>query len=498
MKNTASPQTAILTIVSNNYLHFARTMMQSATAHHPAAKMYCVIVDADLSHAKALSSEFEAISVDSLNLPLGDEFFFQYSILELNTAVKPWAIEYLLNQGNDKVIYVDPDIHFYGPMVEIESALSDGMDIVLTPHLLAPIEDDLAPSELDIRRSGTYNLGFCSVRDSENTRRFLRWWQGKLTRSCVVDTKSGVFVDQSWIDLVPGLFEGVAILRHPGYNVAYWNLAQRPVTVADSGGYSAGDMPLVFFHFSGLDPFNPERFSKHQNRASLSTLGPAKALVKDYVASVLNNDAKKYFALPYGYGNFENGEKIPDAFRKLYRNSETVRQQMGLSPFDHPAVLNAAYTAIAVDGLLPSNAMVAAWQVREDLQIIFPLRDANSIRDYYHWFATDPTIADTFSSSVLEHHREIIEAFGAPNRTTTNASTASANDDYTHNARRIQLLYAYILGRAPDMEGLHFHIGLCNQPFGFLRAWKAIGLSQESKRKPALLNRLMKALVHSG
>ena len=44
--------TAVVTIVSNNYLHFARTLMQSVARHHPEADRYCVIVDRDPSHAE--------------------------------------------------------------------------------------------------------------------------------------------------------------------------------------------------------------------------------------------------------------------------------------------------------------------------------------------------------------------------------------------------------------------------------------------------------------
>ena len=243
-----------MTIVSNNYLHFARTMLQSAKQQHPEYALYCVIVDRNLSHAVALSSEFEAISFEKLNLPLGEEFLFQYNILELNTAVKPWTIEYLFERGYDNVIYVDPDICFYGRMTDVEQMLSTNTDIVLTPHLLAPVTDDKQPRELDIRRAGTYNFGFCALRDSTNTRKFLRWWQSKLTRDCVNDPDRGLFVDQSWIDLVPGLFDNVGILRHKGYNVAYWNIAQRPLTKRDAHRYFVDDDPLVFFHFSGLDP----------------------------------------------------------------------------------------------------------------------------------------------------------------------------------------------------------------------------------------------------
>ena len=269
---TKPQRTAIVTIVSNNYLHFARTMLQSAKQHHPEHALCCVIVDQDLQYAAAHSAEFEAISYEKLGLPLGEEFLFQYNILELNTAVKPWAISYLFERGYDQVIYVDPDIYFYKRMHEVEQLLSETSEIVLTPHLLAPINDDKQPRELDIRRAGAYNFGFCALRCSANTRNFLRWWQSKLTRDCVNDADRGLFVDQSWIDLVPGLFDNVSILRHQGYNVAYWNIAQRQLIKLGELGYFIEQKPLIFFHFSGLDPSNAEVFSKHQTRFTLSTV----------------------------------------------------------------------------------------------------------------------------------------------------------------------------------------------------------------------------------
>lgn len=495
MKNVDLHKTAILTIVSNNYLHFARTMLQSAKQHHEGAKMYCVIVDTDLSYAKALSSEFEAIPLEKLKLPLGDEFLFQYSILELNTAVKPWAIEYVLERGHDKVIYVDPDIYFYGPMTEVELMLSAGTDILLTPHLLAPVADDKTPSELDIRRAGTYNFGFCAVKDSANTRDFLMWWQRKLTRDCVVDLDKGFFVDQGWIDLVPGLFENVGILRHSGYNVAYWNLAQRPLHQSAEGRYFAGNAPLVFFHFSGLDPFKPNAFSKHQNRFTLSTLGPARAVVENYTATVLKNAAETYDSLKYGFGYFANNENIPDAFRKLYRSSENIRKETGPLPFNNPSAMNAPYTNISFGGMSPSNAMVSIWKERIDLQMTFPLTDADSIKEYYRWFALDPLIEQHFPNSVLSHHKEMIKHFDKLSEGNSKIGTKSPDKTRVRNVKRVQRLYACILGRAPDMEGLRLYSELCRKPFGFIRAWKAIGMSQESKVKPNVAIRMFKALM---
>ena len=38
----------------------------------------------------------------------------------------------------------------------------------------------------------------------------------KAHRDCVVDLNRGLFVDQKWMDLVPGLFDGVYVQRHEG------------------------------------------------------------------------------------------------------------------------------------------------------------------------------------------------------------------------------------------------------------------------------------------
>jgi hypothetical protein len=494
MKNAGAENLAIFTIVSNNYLHFARTMLQSARSHHAGASLYCVIVDTDLSYAKALASEFETISIANLNLPLGDEFLFQYSILELNTAVKPWALEYLLDRGHDSVVYVDPDIYFYWNMTEVESSLLSGTNILLTPHLLAPMVDAKTPSELDIRRSGAYNLGFCAVRESANTRQFLRWWQQKLTRNCVMDLENGIFVDQGWIDLVPGLFEKVGILRHPGYNVAYWNLAQRPINRDSSGAYLIGSAPLIFFHYSGLDLFDPNCLSKHENRFTLSTLGLAAELIENYVQAVLQNRASDYVQLEYGFGHFDSGDNVPAEIRKLYRMSETFKAQMGAKPFSNVVAMNDPFIEFTASHESPTNAMVAVWMDRQDLQTIFPLKSVDSIHEFYRWFINDPVLSGRFPDIVMAHHKEVVEkwrrkSFGDKRRERTRESGKGP--------RRVLHLYAHILGRKVDPAGFRSYGEMCNTSLGYLRAWRHIGFSAESRGKPRLLRRISKALIFS-
>jgi glycosyltransferase involved in cell wall biosynthesis len=332
--------TAIFTIVSNNYLHFARTLLKSVVEQHPEAKRYCVIVDRDLSHARELSNEFETIPMSAINLPDGDNFIYQYTILELNTAVKPWAMQYLLKAGYDEVIYIDPDIRLYRPLNEVIGLLRSGSDIVLTPHLLEPIREDYKPTELDIRRAGTYNLGFCAVRSRNNVHSMLEWWQGKLRHDCVIEFEKGIFVDQSWMDLVPGLFERVAILRHQGYNVAYWNIGERLLVRKMEEITVKGD-PLVFFHFSGMNPENTHPVSKHQNRFTYDNLNPVvRDLFEDYAKSVIANGIDRYKIISYGFSCYDNGEPIADLERVRFRKDAYLQTECGGRPFAHPELLS--------------------------------------------------------------------------------------------------------------------------------------------------------------
>ena len=341
--------TAVVTIVSNNYLHFARTLMQSVALHHPEADRYCVIVDRDLSHGVALAPEFQCIEFDQLNLPDGDDFLFQYNILELNTAVKPWALEHLLRRGYQNVLYIDPDIELYRPLDEVFAQLAAGVELVLTPHLLTPVLDALTPSELDIRRAGTYNLGFCALRGGPNMLAMLEWWQGKLRRDCVIAHDRGIFVDQSWMDLTPGMFPNVAVLRVPGYNLAYWNIAQRPV-VQDKERVMVLGEPLAFFHYSGLNPLDPQPVSRHQNRFTLDSVGPTlRGLIEDYCARVQANNIAHYRKLTYSFGHYDDGVPIADAERSRFRTSDELRSLALGKPFACRPLLSTT---------LPANASV--------------------------------------------------------------------------------------------------------------------------------------------
>lgn len=333
--------TAVFSIVSPNYRHYARVLMDSVQRNHPEWDRFVLLVGGEPSATERDAEPFTTVPLEALSLPNPRQFCFRYTILELNTAVKPWMFEHLFARGYDRVIYLDPDIFVYSPLVELDAISTDAF-LTLTPHLTGSISgDEHHPSERTIGQAGTYNLGFLAVTRRPSLARFLAWWQEKLEFQCVVDPARGLFVDQKWMDLAPGLFPDVAILRHDGYNVAYWNLEQRTV-VTERGTTTVNGQPLRFFHFSGLDPAQPDVVSKH-GMLPLAEVGDARKLIEDYGVAVRAAGYASFRKAPYAFGVFTDGTRLPDVARVAYRNSTALQAACGSDPFQHPELFRGLY-----------------------------------------------------------------------------------------------------------------------------------------------------------
>lgn len=207
----------------------------------------------------------------------------RYSRVELCFALKPFLIARLLADGHEQVHYVDADCHAYRglePLVEDLRAA----DLLLTSHCLSPIPDDgRTPTALTVLRAGAFNAGYLGVRATRQGHEFAQWLCSMTECQAYNRPAEGMCGDQRWLDLAPSLFPGLAMCRHRGANVAYWNLHERPLARDDQGCVSAGGEPLLFFHFSGFDPSRPEQLSRHQNRHALIAGEPLHGLVQDYL-----------------------------------------------------------------------------------------------------------------------------------------------------------------------------------------------------------------------
>ena len=235
---------------------------------------------------------------------------FKYNIVEFCTSIKPFCIEYLMWEGYDKIVYIDPDVYFYNDIGETFKAL-DKYDCVLTPHMLSPMPSDGAfPVEQDILKTGVYNLGFGAWKASSKVVDFIRWWETKLQNQCFHKLESHQFVDQWWMGLAP-CFLDTHIIKDVGYNCAYWNLHERDIRrdIDSKKWMVAGVLssehckstPLVFYHFSGLDYQRPANISKYQNRFAFDLIPWATDLFLEYLQELHPLNATNISKIPYYY-----------------------------------------------------------------------------------------------------------------------------------------------------------------------------------------------------
>ncbi len=298
----------IFTIVARNYLPYARVLMRSAKQLAPNTKRIVILCDRDAGNSLDKESDFELIHIETLEIPDFPQMALQYSLVELNTAVKPFCFKWLANNEHQKLIYLDPDIKLYGSIEPVLDLL-DQNSIVLTPHLTEPISDQARPNEIDMLRVGAYNLGFLALKNSSETQRFLDWWCERLQNHCLINPDGGLFVDQKWIDLAPGLFEGVHISRHNGLNIAYWNLSHRDITYRESTLY-CNDQMLIFIHYSGIDATR-QIFSVHQNRFTFKDLPHIiKQLANDYMIELNQSGLMQEKQAAYEYDLLHDGERL--------------------------------------------------------------------------------------------------------------------------------------------------------------------------------------------
>lgn len=372
-------RTAVFTIASRNYFAFVRTLMGSLEQSNPDWERYVVVADEISEEFQSIIRNFSLLSLQELDLPEKEKMLFRYTIMELNTAVKPFAFETLFEKkGFDKVVYLDPDIFVYEKMREVEEALDNGLHFVLTPHLTGRLEEDgKMPDEPAIMRAGIYNLGFIALRRADTTLEMLRWWQKKLEKQCIVAVEEGIFVDQKWMDLIPGRYSDVFILRHEGYNVAYWNLPHRNASVRNNKFYFNGQR-LVFFHFSGLDPKNLFLLSKHSDRYRTRELGILMELVKQYADRVLKNDFNSWKRFSYSFDIFYDGRPVNELFRYIYRNREDIQKTCGNDPFACSSVFYETYRQEVVTSLKEY-----LWRSRRDLQKAYP--EGYCSKEYISW-----------------------------------------------------------------------------------------------------------------
>lgn len=382
-----------LTICAANYLPFAKVLAKSFIQNHPESKFYLLLVDGDVSDI-----EFELVQgmeiIRPSDLDINHETFLRmtvyYDVTELSTALKPKGLKYLLENGSDIAIYLDPDIQVFSELTEVKEHLTSS-NIALTPHTLHGIpKDDLRPSDKDIMSSGTFNLGFIAVKKSDQSYEFLEWWNARLEFDCISEIENNLFTDQRWIDFVPSYFN-FSVIRDYGYNVAYWNLHERALAKYNEK-IEVNGQPLRFMHFSGYRPDKPWILSKYvadKPRVTISQQPVFKTLAEKYGLDAQRFGWQSETAIAYGYSNVNRYFELKSSLRRKYRDQviDAHRGKCEFPPLPTDSVSAFARWAegrTSQSGKL-SGALYDIWKSRPDLQSAFPFAASSDAERFVSW-----------------------------------------------------------------------------------------------------------------
>jgi hypothetical protein len=319
--------THIFTSFTFSYLDRARVLAWTLRRQHPDWTIWAVITDKEPDGFRFdLSREdFDRVLyVEDLFPQNTEAWLFQHGLVEACTAVKARALLHIMESGDaERIVYLDPDIAVFNPLDPVMELL-DQHSIVVTPHQVDPEpasnRQAIIDNEIATLQHGDFNLGFLAVNNDEESRRLAKWWDERLTDWCFDRLDLGIFVDQKWCNLVPCFFDGVKVLRDPGYNVASWNISRRKVSIDSMGNILANDVPLRFFHFTKLGSVGDTMTRRYA--------GPDTDVHEIWWWYRHEVERRREESIPQGwwhYGSFENGDPIPIEMRRVYRDRKDLQ-----------------------------------------------------------------------------------------------------------------------------------------------------------------------------
>jgi hypothetical protein len=314
----------VFTSAAVNYLPKVRMLCRSIKQHHPEATVHLALADERPDWLTTEGEPFDSIlEIPKLAIAEWRGWTFRHAIVELATAIKPFALAHLLAQpGCTRVLYFDPDMVLFSRVDDILAARDAG-NVALTPHQTKPEQtvDAIIDNEIASLKMGVFNLGFVGVSNTAEGRRFADWWADRCYRFCRAEVANGLFTDQKWVNFAPIFFDGVAIIKSARHNVATWNLTTRSMVGDAASGFRVDGEPLGFYHFTGFDS------GAHRIMAIKNAGGNASVqqLIAWYERETAFDDRDPASATPWAFGRFSDGTRIEAHHRWIYREARDLQ-----------------------------------------------------------------------------------------------------------------------------------------------------------------------------
>jgi hypothetical protein len=309
------------TVTSNQYLFLAIGLAKSIKRTDPGARVLMCLNEENYSFASPYLEHFDhVILAKELGFSNFYHHMFKHNAYEASGSCKARLMLYALNkfQDEDHFVFLDADMKVFGPFDEIKESLNHH-SIILTPHILeSGIYEDA------FLTAGVFNTGFFAIKRSAESYHFLNWWTDRIEKACFNEQDKGLFLEQKWLDHAPSFFN-VNICKHPGYNVAAWNLHQRKIEMSTVGDYKVNGQPLRLFHFTGIYLFWKKYIEFLNSRYGLSNLGPEiERIVNQYISELVQVGIDVSTNVSWSYDYYADGKRIAMDARLAFRQNHQM------------------------------------------------------------------------------------------------------------------------------------------------------------------------------
>lgn len=349
MSEANAQKVTVYTLCTPRYFDRAAALMESIAKHCPAWSRVVFVVGYPKGKDWPSEMPAECRRVEDIYQGNFGTVAFQYNAFELLCYCKYVAGLNLMQYASGKIIYLDADIIVYHGAKKIETTL-DQHAALICPHITTPYPEDGGwPNTELLTLNGCYNMGFFAWNNSGEGNRWIIYMEGYLRQRCYALPWQGMFADQKIADITVPLFE-VTIARQRGWNVASWNLHDRPLSFSDGDWECAGE-PLAFFHYSGVKMGAEERLFQGEFNLSRRSSTPKEVeqLVRDYRKCC----EKWKSCLPQqsdSYHTFTDGSPIAPRLRRQYGASLKWHEKIS-EPFSSKQLREKSYWMQNLDKL---------------------------------------------------------------------------------------------------------------------------------------------------
>lgn len=242
------------TIITANYFPKALALFRSLQQFDEKVQLQVLIAD-----NKEVTGSYiipEAISLLPANRLSGyslvNDLYKKYAHYDMDSfrwSLKSLFVSWLLENGFEKVMYIDCDMFFVNPYDFLFAEL-DHSAILLTPNWTNsdPLKDK--DSFFSLFTSGLFSAGFFGA--NKGALPALSWWAQACHFMMGEHIQQGIRADQKYLDVFPVIFEDTCIIRHRGCNIGAWNIEESKREKVNGEVLINGKFPVIFIHFDDM------------------------------------------------------------------------------------------------------------------------------------------------------------------------------------------------------------------------------------------------------